>query len=180
MKGGPFLPPSSGPKRKGISRAFCTHSFQAPGWVSEDCDAEQTKVGFQLAGQLAQPPTPPFPCLAAVPCRLPGSFPYQIRCLFTCRCRGGVPALSGGLQNKNGETHLSFPFSSLTVGKILPFWLDLGNLKQNTRMWAVATLKSMLGLKFNQKEVFPPQLATKAHIPLKILKENCDTPTKGR
>lgn len=139
--------------RKGITLAFCTHSFQVPlllgmvpcgkrtfpgmappsqGLVDEDWDGIQTKVGFQLAGELAlsQPPPSPFSCLAGIPCRLLGSS-SQLRCLFTCCYREGVRALWGGLQNRNCKTHLSFIYIySVKVGKILPFWLGLGNLKQ--------------------------------------------------
>ena len=67
------------------------------GLVGEDWDGVQTKVGFQLAGKLALLPTPPLPCLAGIPCRLPGSFPSRLRCLFTCCCcKKGVRALWRG------------------------------------------------------------------------------------
>lgn len=64
---------------------------------------------------------------------------------------------SGRFAKRQSKTHFSFPFSSFNDRENIAFQTKSWKLKAKHKMWALAILKSELGLKFVTKAPKTPQ-----------------------
>ena len=70
------------------------------------------------------------------------------------------------MQKRQSQNPPLFPIFFFKGRENTAFQTRSWKLKAKRKMWALAILKSVLGLKFNQKEVFVSQLVTRApHTP---------------